>query len=81
MFLTAIKPNLLMKTFGIILTVIGIIMLIWTGFSYTETEKVVDVGPIEINAEKEKQVNWPTYTGGLLVIGGVVLILMDRKKT
>ncbi len=70
-----------MKTFGIILTILGIVMLIWTGFSYTQTEKVVDIGPLEVSAEKEKQVNWPTYTGGILVIAGVVLMLMDRKRT
>lgn len=81
MFYTAIKPNILMKTFGIILTILGIVMLIWTGFSYTQTEKVVDIGPLEVSAEKEKQVNWPTYTGGILVIAGVVLMLMDRKRT
>ena len=81
MFYTAIKPNILLKTFGIILTILGIVMLIWTGFSYTQTEKVVDIGPLEVSAEKEKQVNWPTYTGGILVIAGVVLMLMDRKRT
>jgi len=69
-----------MKTFGIILTILGIVMLIWTGFSYTKREKVVDIGPLEVNADKEKQVNWPSYTGGILLVAGVVLILTDKKK-
>ncbi|WP_132220882.1 hypothetical protein [Albibacterium bauzanense] len=69
-----------MKTFGIILTILGIVMLIWTGFSYTKQEKVVDIGPLEVNADKEKQVNWPSYTGGILLVAGVVLILVDKKK-
>lgn len=71
---------MLMKNFGIILTVLGIIMLIWTGFSYTKKEKVIDIGPLEVNADKEKQVNWPSYTGGILLVAGVVLILVDKKK-
>lgn len=71
---------MLMKTFGIILTILGIVMLIWTGFSYTKQEKVVDIGPLEVNAAKEKQVNWPSYTGGILLVAGVVLILVDKKK-
>ncbi|TCK85021.1 hypothetical protein C8N28_0317 [Albibacterium bauzanense] len=71
---------MLMKTFGIILTILGIVMLIWTGFSYTKQEKVVDIGPLEVNADKEKQVNWPSYTGGILLVAGVVLILVDKKK-
>ena len=39
------------KTLGIVLVVIGIIMMVYTGFNYVTTEKVVDLGPIEINAE------------------------------
>lgn len=69
-----------MKGFGIVIIIIGVIMLIWTGFSYTKKEKVVDLGPLEVNADKEKQVNWPPYIGGILVAGGVVLVLMDRKR-
>jgi len=69
-----------MKTFGIILAILGVVMLIWTGFSYTKQEKVVDVGPLEVNAAKEKHVNWPSYTGGILVVVGVVLILTDKKR-
>ena len=70
-----------MRTFGIILTVLGIVMLIWTGFSYTKQEKVVDIGPLEVNAEKKEQVNWPSYAGGILLVAGIVLILVDRRKT
>jgi hypothetical protein len=36
-------------------------MLIWTGFTYTKKEKVVDAGPIQISADKEKSVNWLCY--------------------
>lgn len=69
-----------MKTFGIILTILGIVMLIWTGFSYTKKEKVVDVGPVQIDANKEKHVGWPSYAGGILVVAGVVLILAGKKR-
>lgn len=68
------------RTIGIVLLVVGIAMLIWTGFTYTKREKVVDAGPIQISADKEKSVNWPPYAGGILVIGGVVLIIMEKRK-
>ena len=67
------------KTLGIILLVLGIAMLVWTGFTYTKKEKVVDAGPIQISAEKEHTVNWPPYAGGILVIGGIVLLVTARK--
>ena len=69
-----------MKGFGIALIVLGAAMLIWTGFSYTKKEKVVDLGPLEISADKEKQVNWPSYAGGILLVGGLVLVMVDKKK-
>lgn len=68
------------RTVGIILVIIGAVMLIWTGFTYTKKEKVVDVGPIEISADKQESVNWPPYIGGVLLVGGLVII-MTAKKT
>jgi LPXTG-motif cell wall-anchored protein len=68
------------RTIGIFLLVIGAVMLIWTGFSFTKREKVVDAGPIHISADKEKSVNWPPYAGGILVIGGIALLLTGKKR-
>jgi len=67
------------RTIGIILIVIGVAMLIWTGFTYTKKEKVVDAGPIQVSADKEKSVNWPPYAGGILVLGGVILVAINKK--
>lgn len=69
-----------MKGLGIVLIVLGIVMLIWTGFSYTKKEKVADLGPIEINADKTEHVNWSPIAGGVLLVGGVILVLLDRRK-
>ena len=69
-----------MKGLGIGLIVIGAIMVIWTGLSYTKKEKLVDVGPIEISADKKESVNWPPYIGGLLVLGGIVIIATAKKS-
>jgi hypothetical protein len=73
------KTSFLMKTTGIILIVIGAVMLAWTGFTYTKKEKVVDAGPIEISADKQKTVNWPPYVGGILLVGGIVALLAAPK--
>lgn len=68
------------NTLGIALLVIGILMLIYTGFSYTKREKVVDAGPVHISADKEKSVNWPPYVGGLLVLGGIVVLATGNRR-
>lgn len=70
-----------MKIIAIVLLVIGVSMLIWTGFTYTKKEKIVDAGPIQISADRQKTVNWPPYAGGILVIGGVILLVASKKGT
>lgn len=69
------------RTIGIIMIVIGVAMLIWTGFTYTKKEKVIDAGPIQVSADREKSVNWPPYAGGILVIGGVIVLVAGKKNT
>jgi len=68
-----------MKIIAIALLIIGVVMLIWTGFTYTKKEKIVDAGPIHISADRQKTVNWPPYAGGILVIGGVILLIASKK--
>jgi len=67
------------RTIGIVLIIVGVVMLIWTGFTYTKKEEVIDAGPIQVSADRQHTVNWPPYAGGLLVIGGIVLMLTSKK--
>lgn len=69
-----------MKIFGIILILAGSFMLFSNNLSFTTKENVVDAGPIQINADKKHQVNWPSYTGGIVLAGGVLLLILSRKK-
>jgi len=68
-----------MKAIGIALMVIGIVMIVYTGFNFITTEKVVDLGPIKINQEKNHPVQWSPIIGVVLLIGGIVVIVRDRK--
>ena len=68
------------RTFGIVLIILGMALLVWTGFTYTQKEKVIDVGPVEVTADREKTVNWPPYVGGLVLIAGVIVFIGSRKK-
>lgn len=68
------------KTIGIAIIIIGIIMMIYTGFNYVTTEKVVDLGPIEINKQTNYPVQWSPIIGGVLLIGGIVILALDKKK-
>ena len=68
-----------LRPLGIVLSIIGIVMIIYTGFNYATTEKVVDLGPIKINVEKNHPVQWSPIVGIVLLVGGVVIVLNDKK--
>jgi hypothetical protein len=68
------------KTIGVLLLVAGIAMLIWSGFSYSKRENVIDAGPVHISADRQKTVTWPPYAGGVLVVAGVVVLLVGRGR-
>jgi UDP-N-acetylmuramyl pentapeptide phosphotransferase/UDP-N-acetylglucosamine-1-phosphate transferase len=70
-----------MKTLGIILTFIGIIMMLYTGFNYITTKKVVDVGSIQIDKKENHAVQWSPIIGGVLLLSGIIVVLSTGKKT
>jgi uncharacterized membrane protein YidH (DUF202 family) len=67
------------KTIGIVLLIVGVLMIAYTGFNFVTNEKVVDLGTIEVTREKNNLVQWPPVAGVVLIIGGIVLLVMDKK--
>lgn len=65
---------------GIVLIVLGVLALAYQGITYTKREKVIDLGPIQASAERQKTVPLPPIVGALSLIGGVVLVAVGSKK-
>jgi drug/metabolite transporter (DMT)-like permease len=68
-----------MKAIGIVLIVIGIVALIYGGFTYTTQKRVLDVGPIQATRSENHTVPLPPILGALALIGGVVLLVTDKR--
>jgi hypothetical protein len=68
-----------MKPLGLILIVLGVLALMYQGFTYTTHKKVLDVGPIQATKEEHHSVPLPPVLGALALIGGVVILASDRK--
>ena len=68
------------RTLGIVLVVIGIIMIIYTGFNFITTEKVVDLGPLHINREENHPVQWSPIIGMVLLVAGIVVFATTKNK-
>ena len=71
------KPAVLV---GVILIVLGAVALAYQGITYTSQEKVVDLGPLKVEAKKEKTIPLPPVLGALLLVGGVVLVAVSARR-
>ena len=69
-----------MKAIGILLIVVGIAMLIFRGFSVQTEEKLVDLGPLEVNKTENKWIGWPVYAGGFAVLTGIIIVVATGRK-
>jgi hypothetical protein len=67
------------KALGLILIVLGLVGLIWGGFSYTTRKKVVDIGPIHATRDQTHSVPLPPIAGALALIGGVALLMTGKN--
>ena len=65
---------------GALLLIAGLVGLASPMITYTKTEKVVDIGPVEVTAERERHVPLPPIVGGLAAIAGVVIIVAGTRK-
>lgn len=65
--------------FAILLIAAGIAAIAYQGFTYTTREKVVDIGPVHVLADRTRSVPLPPLVGGLAIMGGVILLAVGRR--
>jgi uncharacterized membrane protein len=69
-----------MKILGLILIVAGILMFVFPEFNYTEKERVVKIGKVEISKNENKTISWPVYAGAAAVVAGVILLVAGKRN-
>jgi hypothetical protein len=65
---------------AIILIAIGIVAFAYQGITYTTREKVIDLGPIQMTAEKTRTIPLPPIVGAIALVGGIVLLVAGRRN-
>ena len=65
---------------GVLLIVLGLVALVYQGVSYTSRETVIDIGPVQATADREKTLPIPPVVGILVVAGGVALLVVGARK-
>jgi hypothetical protein len=69
-----------MKTIGWILLIACLAMLVFRGINFQTKEKIVDLGPVEINKTESHHVGWPVYLGGIFTVTGLILVVTGSRK-
>jgi uncharacterized membrane protein YidH (DUF202 family) len=65
---------------GVVLIVLGIAGLVMGRFSYTTTEKVIDLGPLQATAQKEHDIAIPDIAGIAAIVAGGFLVYIGRRR-
>lgn len=65
---------------GIILIILGIASLAYQGITYTQREKIAQIGAIQVTADTQKTVYFPPLLGGLSLVAGIILVVIGRNK-
>jgi hypothetical protein len=64
---------------AVILIAIGVVAFAYQGITYTTREKH-DIGPFEVTTNETKHIPLPPIVGAVALVGGIVLLVADRRK-
>lgn len=69
------------RVVGAVLLVIGLVALIWGGFSWTREKTVLDAGPLEVTTQDREGIALPPVLGIISLVGGIILLAVpDRRR-
>ena len=63
---------------AVALIVLGLVGLLYGGFTYTREKKLVDIGPVEVTRQEHERLPISPIVGGLVLISGVWLLVSNR---
>jgi hypothetical protein len=62
------------------MTVIGVVLIAYGGFHYTDRDTVVDIGPVQATAEHRKTVPIPQALSAVVIVGGAILVVAGLRR-
>jgi LPXTG-motif cell wall-anchored protein len=68
-----------MRIVAMVLLAVGVLALVYGGFSYTRTTHDAKVGPLEFSVSEKQRVNVPVWAGVVLLVAGTGLLLTRKK--
>lgn len=68
------------RLIAVALIVLGVLGLVYGGFSYTKETTAVKLGPIELSVKEKQNVNIPLWAGIGAIVVGAALLVMGKKS-
>jgi hypothetical protein len=69
-----------MKKAGIFIVILGLALTIFTAITFFTREKVVEIGSLNITANKPHHLRWSPLIGiAVMGVGGVVILVSNKK--
>jgi hypothetical protein len=68
------------RVIAIVLIVLGALMLASPMLSYKTTDKVLDVGPLEVTKQETHRIPVPPIVGGVAIAAGLALLFAGSRK-
>jgi hypothetical protein len=65
---------------GMLLIVVGLVGVLWGGFSWTQEKTVVDIGPVKATTQEHKTIPFPPVAGAVALVAGVVLLVVPGRR-
>jgi hypothetical protein len=69
-----------MKILGIVLVALGVIALVYGGIAYSKDRTVLEIGSLEVTASERKTFPIPAALGAAVLIGGIALLVVDKRR-
>jgi hypothetical protein len=69
-----------MKKAGIVIFIIGLVLTIFTAFTFFTREKVADIGDVHITKKQSHHLTWSPLIGVAVMAAGGVMTLVPFKK-
>jgi hypothetical protein len=70
-----------MKQAGITLLIVGLLLTVFTSFSFFTKEKVVEIGDLKITKDEPHSINWSPLAGiAVMGLGGAMLWQSSKKE-
>ena len=68
------------KLIALVLIVLGVLGLVYGGFSYNKDSEKANLGPISLTVNEKKTVNVPVWAGVAAIAVGAVMLVAGGKK-